>query len=217
MFRDLQPVESLVISHIQVRDRTSRGTPHMGHADVMKLPLCCLGCWGDMAPRSPQLRICAGAQEGSLGKQTNLPISTDWELGALLVHTYEGCGAAVGPGGRSVGTMGYSTAQQNHARSILSQSFPRRGACTWGQPAGSCRCPWPPAPGTPHAMTASSPGTPTVPGMAGHAAPLPPQTGRDGLPVPRRVPMNLPLTPSHAVLHHPVAQLSQSQPQRSGM
>lgn len=98
VFRDLQPVESLVISHIQVRDRTSRGTPHMGHADVMKLPLCCLGCWGDMAPRSPQLRICAGAQEGSLGKQTNLPISTDWELGALLVHTYEGRAVLWGQG-----------------------------------------------------------------------------------------------------------------------
>lgn len=70
----------------------------MGHADVMKLLLCCLGCWGDMAPRSSQLRICAGAQEGSLGKQTNLPISTDWELGALLVHTYEGRAVLWGQG-----------------------------------------------------------------------------------------------------------------------
>lgn len=44
VFRDLQPVESLVISHIQVRGGTRRGTPHTGHAYAVKLPLCCL--WG---------------------------------------------------------------------------------------------------------------------------------------------------------------------------
>lgn len=56
--------------------------------------------------------------------------------------------------------------------------FHPRGACTWGQPAGFCRCPWPPAPGTAPATTASSPGTPTAPGTAGLAATRPPGTGR---------------------------------------
>lgn len=58
--------------------------------------LCCEAAivlfegWGHMTPGSPQLRIRAGAQEGSLGKQSSLAISTDWELGVLLVHTHEG-------------------------------------------------------------------------------------------------------------------------------
>lgn len=43
VFGDQQPVESLVISHAQVRDGRSQGTPHMGHVCAAKLPLGCLG------------------------------------------------------------------------------------------------------------------------------------------------------------------------------
>lgn len=68
VFRDLQPVESLVISHIQVRGGTSRGRLHMGHTCAVKLPLCYLGHCRDMTSGSPQLGICAVAQKGSLGK-----------------------------------------------------------------------------------------------------------------------------------------------------
>lgn len=46
VFRNVQPVESLVISHIQVRGGTSRRTPHTGHACAVKLTLRCLVDWG---------------------------------------------------------------------------------------------------------------------------------------------------------------------------
>lgn len=101
-----------------------------------------------MTHGSPQLRICAGTQQGSLGKQISLaptslpaaPISTDWELGALLVHTHEGRAVLWGWGG-SLGTLGHSTAQQHHARSILSQPFPPQRSLYVGAASGIVQVP----------------------------------------------------------------------------
>lgn len=198
----------------------------MGHVCAVKLPLGCLGDRGDMTPGSPELGIHAypAGQPGErdqpgpylLARCQPQPLALAGAGGPSPCTPTKGelcCGA----GGGSLGTMGHPTAQLHRARAALSQPFPPRGACTWGQPAGSCRCPWPPAPGTPPATTASSPGTPTAPGMAGPAAPPPPWTGRERLPVPGEVPTSLPPAPSRALAHHPVAQSPQCHPQGSGI
>ncbi|KFQ86062.1 Semaphorin-4G, partial [Phoenicopterus ruber ruber] len=91
---------------------------------------------------------------GSLGKgsalaPTSLPGAScsHWhclELGALphAPPLKENC--AVGLGGIS----GHHRAPHSPAAPCQGSAepalFSRRGACTWGQPAGSCRCPWPP-------------------------------------------------------------------------
>lgn len=122
---------------------------------------------------------------------------TDWSWGGLHRAHPPRQSFAVGLGR---GMCGHRVAPC--ARAMLRQHFSPRGACTWGQPAGSCRCPWPPVPGMPPAMTASSPGTPTVPGTAEPAAPPPLLPGRAGL-LPPQGPPSLPPARSHAAAHRP--------------
>lgn len=90
-----------------------------------------------MTTGSAQLRICAGAQEGSLRKWTSLAISTDWELGVLLMHIHEGRAVLWGGGGIS----GHSRAQQDHVRSILSQPFPPQRSLYVGAASGIVQVP----------------------------------------------------------------------------